>query len=1496
MRFEKRMRACLVAAAAVVLAASACGDPEHTRVTDDFGFDGTCVRCHSGLHAGQVHPGYKLRCIDCHGGNDQVEAVPENASEVADIYASPELVAASHVKPKSPTLARFFFANGIDDDGDGLVDESFELADNDNDGKISAGDAFTDAGGVLDFGEIAELGVQGEWVGQFIDAELSRDLDYTRWLNPGDLRVATASCGSMSSLSGQAGGCHQRTIDTVRRSIMASNAAVINGAYYGNESWRTSFKNARDAVAPAFDPRAGAFGFVFAWDAVDGCITPAAEGDARAQPDFDSSCLEAQAASFDPGAAENAPGNAGLPAFEAPQGAIVGSAPGTAPGETIENTGVFKPRYPWGGNPLGAPEAALPQIAPVPNEELELAPGSGLLDPVDAVLRGFRAYYPLNFPGSASNFNATFGESIQPGLNDLEFQNPFGRGHSSGCTACHMAYARDGARRAQKVLRLVDGVPQLVEVADPTTKYREFDPETQDIVEIDGVRRLVGVTVNFFERQRVTPAGETVLARPQQRFYSESHTLTTAITTDTCGLCHTFVTRIDHSYRGMAEDEQRDHIARRAPIEFTTPLGTPVVIHDSQVREQRNPMTNQLELVEPSGLDVIRLAKERAASGTVCVPDVFTEDCNNNGELDAGEDLNGNGKLDLIDRVPRERSVDGRQFKYVYGGANGSTRLMDIHFEKGMHCIDCHFLQDSHGDGNQYSTNWDQIEIECEDCHGTLGQKATLVTSGQNGGNDLTRAVDPDGVPYFVKMPDGTVYQRSRVEPGLAWRVPQVDDVITPGTADYNPRAVPAMGTSSHMPDPVPAGSHTTGSTFENGRLKSAKLECYTCHNAWIYNCLGCHFQINQGDDVRVATDAFGNVTGVPGENEVWFNNAPQGGKTDFQLLSLQRGPFVMGVNAHVDGGRLAPFRSSMEAHLSLNDANGTTVLDNMTFTTWQARDANSGRENVATSGAAMNQTMPHTVRKSETKDCDWCHSVVDRQGRIQNDHVLAQSFGLGTNRYAYTGDWIFAAGANGIELFDVKKENQLGGGVNRFPGIIMAPSDADRVQAKVEPVLDGGAGVGAAFDATDVALVRNFNPEPAAAGMTATPTLTDLALFTVSNGTAGKLVISDVTARGNPASARPSVGNAASVFVLDLPGPAHALATLSPDVSDPYVYVAVGAQGLATVKLAARPGVGVIAASVLESLGDGKVATAVALAGDVAYTGTAEGTITVYDLADPASPTIIESNVAVGGSVRAMEVVGFHLFVATSAGLAAFDISDPAHPVPTPGAAGAIVVPGIDARGLYVSGGHAYVAAGPAGVLDIDVTVPAAPVELGNLAAGQTVDARDVILSRVPGQTWLVVADASGAGGLAFIKLDNTQSPRERCFPDPIGAGCGADLDFRDPAIMGRDPSFDPGLGVFDAGDPSGAPFQRQTQTIAGAPVRLARPAVWEKLGTQTGRRMRDSFMPGSSVLSLEVMQRLRAVRLCVANNLDPDGNGVGELGLADAAFLAGGPCNPLY
>src|SRR5262249_24584679 len=153
--------------------------------------------------------------------------------------------------------------------------------------------------------------------------------------------------------------------------------------------------------------------------------------------------------------------------------------------------------------------------------------------------------------------------------------------------------------------------------------------------------------------------------------------------------------------------------------------------------------------------------------------------------------------------------------------------------------------------------------------------------------------------------------------------------------------------------------------------LTDAKLECATCHSSWVTNCVGCHVDINVGDPQRatVGLDPT-KATKTPRENEIWLSNASNEGHINFQLLGLLRAPFVMGVSSTSEQGRLGTFRSSMQAHVSVTDATGETLRDNLTFTTFQKIDGNSGRMNVATSGVAMNQTMAHTVRPKEARGC----------------------------------------------------------------------------------------------------------------------------------------------------------------------------------------------------------------------------------------------------------------------------------------------------------------------------------------------------------------------------------------------------------------------------------------------------------------------------------------------------------------------------------------------
>lgn len=264
--------------------------------------------------------------------------------------------------------------------------------------------------------------------------------------------------------------------------------------------------------------------------------------------------------------------------------------------------------------------------------------------------------------------------------------------------------------------------------------------------------------------------------------------------------------------------------------------------------------------------------------------------------------------------------------------------------------------------------------------------------------------------------------------------------------------------------------------------------------------------------------------------------------------------------------------------------------------------------------------------------------------------------------------------------------------------------------------------------------------------------------------------------------------------------------------------------------------------------------------------------------------------------TINGLAVGAFVLYVGSSQGLGVLSIEDPFAPTLASGSNAAIVLAGQDVRELSLASGHLYLAIGSEGIAELDVTTAANPIVVQNLvdtfAPGELVDIQDVLVSIVPGQTWVLGLDASG--DLLGFKLENKIAVKERCLPTPADSNCGLDMDFRDPTITGRDPSFDPVTGLFDVADPSGNPFFRQTAQIVSSGRRMARPAYFEKINTQTGRRVRDSFMPGSGTLSLAVMQRMYAVRVCEnSNTSDRNGNGLGQLGFADSNFLTTGNCS---
>lgn len=139
-------------------------------------------------------------------------------------------------------------------------------------------------------------------------------------------------------------------------------------------------------------------------------------------------------------------------------------------------------------------------------------------------------------------------------------------------------------------------------------------------------------------------------------------------------------------------------------------------------------------------------------------------------------------------------------------------------------------------------------------------------------------------------------------------------------------------------------------------------------------------------------------------------------------------------------------------------------------------------------------------------------------------------------------------------------------------------------------------------------------------------------------------------------------------------------------------------------------------------------------------HPSSSQGSLTIYNLQDPANPVVLSSLASVGG-VFGVEVVEQYAYLVGSRGFQVVDISNPQLPV--------VVVPGSDTaswgRGVAIKGNRAYVvnAYGLAGLQVFDISEPAAPVLVTTMAL------TDGSIGKQP-------EDIRIANNLAYIRIIN--------------------------------------------------------------------------------------------------------------------------------------------
>lgn len=280
----------------------------------------------------------------------------------------------------------------------------------------------------------------------------------------------------------------------------------------------------------------------------------------------------------------------------------------------------------------------------------------------------------------------------------------------------------------------------------------------------------------------------------------------------------------------------------------------------------------------------------------------------------------------------------------------------DLHYTAGMVCADCHVGSDVHGDGRIYSSSKGQVDLRCEDCHGTVRQKSTPDDEGvfrTSSGRPLTQLyLNSSGKVSLMSRGDGQEHT-----------IPQPADILPDQHEDS--QMVHAMAPN------------------ENDWSHTDSLTCDTCHTSWTQQCLGCHVNL----DMRLSQTDY--QTGIQSTG----------------LTSGKRDTYDLGIVilCQAPDGRAQSCQSSQQLQLSIVDEQGTLVYGEEELDSDNVPTGNFTGQFRQTQGyesvIGWANFYQHTTSKTP-RNCNSCH----RENDSAEEWTRVKGvYGHGTGEYMLT-------------------------------------------------------------------------------------------------------------------------------------------------------------------------------------------------------------------------------------------------------------------------------------------------------------------------------------------------------------------------------------------------------------------------------------------------------------------------------------------------------------
>ncbi|MCU0708112.1 MAG: hypothetical protein MUF23_07470 [Pirellula sp.] len=926
---------------------------------------------------------------------------------------------------------------------------------------------------------------------------------------------------------------------------------------------------------------------------------------------------------------------------------------------------------------------------------------------------------------------------LDPTLNFLGTNDHPGDYRSSGCSACHVLYANDRSPTA----------------SGPFAKYGHMG---QAASQKDDWVQYVDPTIPNHE------SGHPI-----------QHVFTNRMPTSQCMVCHMHPgTNVLNSYLGyMWWDNETDGQCMYPKV-------------------QKNPTAEELIQTSMSN------PEEAAARGLWGDPEFLNRVSELNPQLQHTQfaDFHGHGWVfravfkkdrtgnlldhqgdalvnvatpDLMAAVapsdPHEK-IHGKQRDGV------PVHMMDIHMEKGMHCVDCHFYQDGHGDTKLYGEVRAAIEIQCIDCHGDASlslvdkveqqlqsrQPPKLTTSGPASGEQPTNLLalrTAFGQPRFeIRRVPGKkpqLIQRSNVEKDLEWVVTQTADTLDPQSEDYNAR--------SHAAKTVrmdPDGKMRWGGKPTDGKCahNTQNMNCIACHSSWNPSCFGCH--LPQKANIKAPS--------LHNDGQISRN------RVSYNFQTLRDDVFMLARDGNVTGNRIGPARSSCAIHVGSYNANRESI--------YIQQQTISGE---GLSGIAFSTNVPHTVRGGngwspeqdsrapgtfETKSCTDCHVSINDD----NNAIMAQLLMQGTGATNFIGRYCWVgAGEHGLEGIVVTEQHEpqavIGSTLHSlaYPDNYKEHVEHGRIleHAHEHPGRDILETLSPRYRKPEILSLQHRGEFLYAACGEGGLRVFDIA-FIDHKGFSERITTAPVSPLGQRLYVRTEYATSVAAPTTIAPDPTR---THRPENFEPaipglyaYIYVTDKYEGLILVSAAT-----LLDGDPTNNFLEREVtfnpngllcgATTVSIAGNYAYVCCDAGLV-VVDLTNPKTPSVVS---VVGNDVlhhpKSVAIQFRYAFVCDEEGVKVFDVTELGYPQFVH------EIPLEHAHNIYLARTYAYVAAGPLGLVILDITSPAsAYIDQIYDAGGQINDAHDVKLGITNVSQFAYIAD--GKNGLRVVQLTSPE------------------------------------------------------------------------------------------------------------------------------------------